>query len=74
MTPSWRKPVGMLLIIALLVLWCVGVASLSDRVGTWPWWGQLPFYVVAGLAWLWVLPLKRLLYWMEHGRFRTPPA
>lgn len=67
---SWRKPVGVLLIIALLVVWCVAVASLSGWVGAWPWWAQLPFYVVAGIAWLWVLPLKKLLYWMEHGVWR----
>ena len=67
MTPNWRKPVGMLLIIALLTVWCVAVVSLSGWVGRWPWWGQLPFYLVAGIAWLWVLPLRRLLFWMEHG-------
>ena len=69
-TPSWRKPVGALLILALIAAWCVAVASLSDWVGRWPWWAQLGFYVVAGVAWLWVLPLRRLLFWMEHGRWR----
>lgn len=70
MTPSWRKPVGMLLLLALLALWCAGVISLSGVVGAWPWWAQLPFYVVAGVLWLWVLPMRRLLLWMETGRWR----
>ena len=70
MTPSWRKPVGMLLILALIAIWCVGIASLSGWVGAWPWWLQLPFYVIAGLAWLWVLPLRRLLLWMDQGRWK----
>ena len=29
MTPSWRKPVGMLIILALIAVWCVAIASLS---------------------------------------------
>ncbi|MES2753057.1 MAG: DUF2842 domain-containing protein [Pseudomonadota bacterium] len=70
MTPSWRKPAGMLLILALLVVWCVGIASLSNVIIGWAWWAQAGFYVVAGVAWLWLLPLKRLLFWMEHGRWR----
>lgn len=67
MTPSWRKPVGMLLILAIIVVWAVLVASLSGVVGRWPWPGQLVFYVVAGIVW--IAPLKPLLRWMETGRF-----
>jgi hypothetical protein len=68
--PSWRKPVGMLAILALIVMWCVAVASLSGIVGQWHWTLQAVFYLVAGIAWLWLLPLRRLLFWMEHGRWR----
>ncbi len=50
MTPSWRKPVGALAIIAMLTLWCVLVASLSATVGGWHWIAQLAFYVVAAEA------------------------
>ena len=70
MTPNWRKPVGMLAIVAMLVAWCALIASASDYLIAWPWWGQLLFYIVAGVAWLWVLPLRRMLFWMEHGRWR----
>lgn len=68
MTPTWRKPAGMLIILSLIAIWCVGIVSLSGFVGTWAWWLQAPFYLVAGIDW--ILPLKPLLLWMETGRWR----
>ncbi|MFG6281219.1 DUF2842 domain-containing protein [Sphingomonas sp. S6] len=68
MTPTWRKPAGMLIILSLIAIWCVGIVSLSEVVITWPWWLQAPFYLVAGIVW--ILPLKPLLLWMETGRWR----
>ncbi len=65
MTPSWRKPVGVLAIVALIAVWCVLVASLSGIVGGWHWVFQLLFYLVAGIVW--ITPLKPLLRWMESG-------
>jgi membrane protein YdbS with pleckstrin-like domain len=70
MTPSWRKPVGMLLILLLILIWVIGVASLSRIVGGWPMLAQLGFYLVTGIAWLWLLPMRRLLQWMETGTWR----
>lgn len=70
MTPSWRKPVGMLAILALVTAWCVAVASLSGVVGGWHWTAQLGFYAVAGIGWLWLLPMRAMLRWMETGRWR----
>jgi hypothetical protein len=67
--PSWRKPAGMLLILALIAGWTVLIASASHIVGGWPWYVQAVFYTVAGIAWIWILPLKRLLHWMELGRW-----
>lgn len=69
--PSWRKPVGAFAIVALILTWCVGVASLSATVGQWPVLVQLVFYVFTGIVW--ILPLKPLLRWMETGRWRLPP-
>jgi len=68
MTPSWRKPAGMLLILAIILVWAVLVTSLSDMTARWPWPAQLVFYVVTGIVW--IAPLKPLLRWMETGRFR----
>lgn len=68
--PSWRKPVGMLAILAMIAVWVVLIASLSATVGRWHWLVQLAFYVVTGIVWLWLLPMRRMLLWMETGRWR----
>jgi len=67
-TPSWRKPAGVLLILFLIALWCAVVVSASAIVGTWHWTLQLVFYVVTGIVW--ITPFKPLLRWMETGRWR----
>lgn len=69
--PSWRKPAGMLAIVALITLWAVLVASLSAHIGALPLWVQVPVYLILGIIWIWVLPLRRLLQWMETGRWRA---
>lgn len=68
--PSWRKPAGMLAIVGLIALWAIMVGSLSGLIGALPMWAQVPVYVVLGIVWIWILPLKRLLAWMETGRWR----
>ena len=68
MTPSWRKPVGMVLILLLILLWCVAVASLSPTIGRLPALAQAAFYLFTGIVW--IMPLKPLLRWMELGRWR----
>ena len=67
--PSWRKPTGILLILALIVLWAVLVATLAGAMGHMPWPVEVVFYVVAGIAW--IAPLKPLLRWMETGKWRS---
>ena len=69
-TPDWRKPVGMLAILALIVAWSALVVSLSAVVGGWHWLAQLVFYLVTGIVW--IAPLGPLLRWMETGRWRAP--
>lgn len=68
--PSWRKPAGMLAIVGLIALWAIMVGSLSGLIGALPMWAQVPVYVVLGIVWIWILPLRRLLAWMETGRWR----
>jgi Protein of unknown function (DUF2842) len=68
MNASWRKPVGMLIILALITLWCALVISFSSAVGAWHWALQLVFYLVTGI--IWITPLKPLLRWMELGHWR----
>lgn len=68
--PSWRKPAGMLLILLLIAIWCALVASLSPWIGQLPGLAQLPIYGLSGIVWIWILPLRRLLIWMETGKWR----
>lgn len=66
--PSWRKPFGVFLILALIALWAIAIASLSPWIGALPAIAQAPLYVAAGIVW--IFPLKPLLAWMETGRWR----
>jgi nitrate reductase NapE component len=69
MTPSWRKPVGMLLILLILVLWCVLSVTLVEALAL-PAWAQGIAFLAMGLAWLWIFPMRRMLRWMELGLWR----
>lgn len=67
--PSWRKPVGALAIVLLVLVWVVVVATFSAEISGLPVLVQLPLYLVLGI--LWIAPLKPLLRWMETGRWRA---
>lgn len=69
MTPSWRKPAGALLIVALIVLWAVLITSFSAAIGTLHPLAQAAVYLVTGIVW--IAPLKPLLRWMETGRWQA---
>lgn len=66
MNPSWRKPAGMFIILTLLAIWVVLIVTIVDALRA-PAWVNAILYVAAGFAWLWALPMKRLLRWMELG-------
>lgn len=67
--PSWRKPVGMLLMLVYLAIYALLVASLADTLATLPAALQFAAYLVAGIAWL--LPLRPLFVWMNTGNWRA---
>ncbi len=69
--PSWRKPAGIFLILLAIAAWAVGAVMLVEALAL-PAFAEALILVAAGFAWLWVLPMKRLLRWMELGRFRGP--
>jgi uncharacterized membrane protein YuzA (DUF378 family) len=62
--------VGTFAIVGLIALWAIMIGSLSGLIGRLPMLAQVPVYIFLGLVWLWILPLKRLLAWMETGRWR----
>ena len=67
--PSWRKPAGILLILALIACWAGLVVTLFELIRNLPWPVHALYFTAAGLAW--ILPLKPLLRWMETGRWRA---
>jgi hypothetical protein len=68
--PTWRKPAGMGLILVMITGWAVLVASLAELIEGMPWPVHAIYYTAAGIGWIWALPLKRMLLWMETGRWR----
>ncbi len=66
--PTWRKPIGIILILLIILLWSVLVASASPWIGMLPALVQGLIYLIAGIVW--ILPLKPLLAWMETGKWR----
>ena len=70
--PSWRKPVGMLLILFLVAVWCVAVVMIVEAADL-PLWASGIAFLAGGIAWLWLFPMKRMLRWMELGKFRDGP-
>jgi hypothetical protein len=68
MNPSWRKPLGMALILLLIIVWAAIIVAASPLIERLPALAQAPIYLVAGIVW--ILPLKPLLRWMELGRWR----
>ena len=67
--PTWRKPAGIFLILALILGWSILVTIVFDLIRGLPWPLHAVYFIVAGIAW--VLPLKPLLRWMETGRWRS---
>ncbi len=70
--PTWRIPVGVLVLVWGLVVYGLAVATfLPPLISDWNAGLQAPVYLLFGL--LWLLPLRRFLIWMETGRW-SPPA
>lgn len=67
MTPSWRKPFGMFLILGVIAAWAILVASQAHRIADLHQAVQIIVYLVAGIVW--IAPMGPLLRWMETGQF-----
>lgn len=66
--PTLRKPLGILMILAMIAIWIILIASFSSAIGTLPILAQAAVYLIGGVAW--ILPLGPVLKWMETGKFR----
>jgi hypothetical protein len=67
--PSYRKLVGIAVILLLIVVLMTFVAALARVVWHWPVLVQTAFYLFMGIVW--ILPLKPLVRWIETGSFRA---
>lgn len=66
--PTWRIPIGLLCLLAVLAVYGLLVARyVAPLIADWHALLQTPIYIVLGVAWL--LPLRRFLIWMETGRW-----
>ena len=68
--PSWRKPAGAFLIIAMIAVWAVIVSSAMDWFSDVPMVIELLIYAVAGV--IWIIPARAIVIWMETGRWSVP--
>ncbi len=67
--PTWRKPAGVFMMIALITALAVLIGSFSTWLATLPFVVQMLVYAVAGV--IWIAPMGPLLLWMETGRWRV---
>jgi drug/metabolite transporter superfamily protein YnfA len=69
--PSWRIPFGVLMLCVVLAVYGLLVARLiAPLMQGWSALAQTPVYVFLGVVWLWLLPWKRFLKWMETGSWK----
>ena len=70
MTPSYRKPVGVLGMVLGILIYAGICARLVAPIAILPKLVQTVVYIALGV--IWIAPLKPLLLWMETGRWRIP--
>lgn len=66
--PTWRIPIGVLALFAVLMIYGGLVARhVAPLIASWHALAQTPVYIALGVVWL--LPLRRFLIWMETGKW-----
>lgn len=68
MTPSLRRPLGILALLVGILAYALFAVWLFEPVATLHPLVQAPIWLVLGIAW--VFPVKPLLVWIETGRWR----
>lgn len=64
--PTLRKPMGVLLIMAIIAVWAALIVLLSPFIERLPRAIEAVFYLIAGIVW--IVPMGPILRWMETGR------
>lgn len=62
MTAGTRRALGSLGILVFLLMYIVVAFIVGVSLSAAPWWVQMLYYAVAGIAW--VFPLRPLFQWM----------
>jgi membrane protein implicated in regulation of membrane protease activity len=62
--PNIRKPLGVLFILGLILVWGGLVMAATPWIAPLPWPVQAVVYLIAGVVW--ILPLGPVLRWMER--------
>lgn len=70
MTPTLRKPFGIIGMLVYLAVYAGVVSRLLGPLGQLSWYAAVPVYLILGT--LWLAPMKPLLLWMETGSWRRP--
>jgi predicted membrane channel-forming protein YqfA (hemolysin III family) len=68
MEPSWRKPFGIFVMLALIIVITALAGTFSPALARLHWALQAAAYIILGIGW--IIPLKPLLRWMETGKWR----
>lgn len=68
MTPSLRRPFGILALIAVIIVYSILVVSLFEPVSRLNALLQFPIWAFLGIAW--IFPLKPVLVWIETGKWK----
>lgn len=68
MTPSVRRPLGVLALFVGILAYALAVVWLFEPVASLHALVQLPIWLLLGVAW--VIPVRPLLVWIETGRWR----
>ncbi len=70
MHPRLRKFIGAFGFLAFLLVYALLIALFAPMLVPRTPWAELPFYVIAGLAW--IPPIMPLIRWIETGKWRKP--
>ncbi len=62
--PRLKNLIGMFLLIFGLTLYAFLAAYGGERMASIWWWLTVPYYILAGILWIW--PARALLKWMAR--------
>jgi len=68
MTPSIRRPLGILALFIAIIAYCLFVVWLFEPVASLHPLVQLPIWMVLGIGW--VFPMKPVIFWIETGKWK----